>query len=132
MQCKVHIQSNQGMGLKVTLHHFLLATSIPPLQHPSFCCPSDIRQESISSTFLKPLFWFIVVSSVFYLFSFLDRFFTNFSHSYHVSSSLKCSDPLPGYLPLSLLFGGATHHGFHPKYPLKFHKNGHWMTCCPL
>ena len=23
------------------------------------------------------------------------------------------------------------HHSFHPKYPLKFHQNHHWMSCCP-
>ena len=37
----------------------------------------------------------------------------------------------PGSRPLSPCFGGATHCGFYPKYPLKFHQNDHWMTFHP-
>ena len=79
-------------------------------------------------------FWLIVVSSVFQLFSSLERFslipqcppsFIN-SHSMHHSIPVTpCSRPLP------LCFGDHMHHGFHPKYPLKFHQDDHWMTCHP-
>ena len=38
MQCKVHIQSNQAIALKVTLHHFLLIQDIMWVElYDKFC-----------------------------------------------------------------------------------------------
>ena len=37
----------------------------------------------------------------------------------------------PWFQALSPHFGGATCHGFHPEYPIKFCQNHCWMTCCP-
>ena len=72
-------------------------------------------------------FWFIVVFSVFHLFSSLDRF------------SPIPTKPTPFHQQLQAwiesmrvtCFGGTTCCGFHPKYPLKFHQDSHWMTCRP-
>ena len=82
------------------------------------------------------MFWFIVVSSIFQLFSFLDRFSqlpptpTKFHH--HLCTWIHSTLVTSGSQSLPPHFGGATHHGFHPKYPLKIYQTGHWMTCHPL
>ena len=71
-------------------------------------------------------FWFIVISSVFQLYSFLDRF------SLIPPTPTKLHHPLNAWIhstlinpdsrPLSPHFGGATHCGFNPKYPSSFIK----------
>ena len=81
------------------------------------------------------LFFYIVVSSVFQLLSSLDRFSplppmpTNFHQQ--LQAWIHSTPVTPGSRPLSPYFRGAMHHGFHPKYPLKFHVDDCWMTCCP-
>ena len=66
-------------------------------------------------------------------FSFLDRSSpipampTKFHH--HLQAWIHSMPVTPGSRPLLLCFGGTTHHRFHPKYPLKFCQNHHWMTC---
>ena len=81
---------------------------------------------------------FLVYCSLlcFQLFSFLYRFSpipptpTKFHH--HLNAWIQSTSDTPGSRPLSPSFGGATHCGFHAKYPLKLQQNEHWMTCCPL
>ena len=71
-------------------------------------------------------FWFVVVSSVFQLFSFLDRFSlipptpTKFHH--HLNEWIHSMLVTPGSRPLSPHFGGATHHGFYQNTPSRFFK----------
>ena len=82
------------------------------------------------------MFWFIVVSSIFQLFSFLDRFsqFPPTPPKFHrlLLAWIHSTKVTSGSQPLPPRFGGATHCGFHPKYHLKFCQTGHWMTCHPL
>ena len=61
--------------------------------------------------------------------------FTDSSTTHQVSSSFTSLDPsmpvTPGSQPLPPCFQGTTHHGFHPKYHIKFHQNHCWMICHP-
>ena len=81
------------------------------------------------------IFWIIVASSVFQLFSSLDRFSLIPTTPTEVHQELQpCIHAMPvtpGSRPLSPHFGGARHCGFHPNYPLKFCCDDHWMTCHP-
>ena len=115
------------------IDHVKFATSSSCLLQFSLGSPLDTRQVFYITPAL--LCWFIVVSSVLHLFSFLDRSSliptmpTKVHHHIqgwiHSMPVTPCSRPLPPHS------GGATHHGFHPKYPLKFCQNHHWMTCHP-
>ena len=73
------------------------------------------------------LFWFIVVSSGFHLFPFLDRSSpiptmpTKFHP--HLQAWIHSTPVSPSSRPLSFNFGGAMHHGFHPKHPFKLLKS---------
>ena len=81
------------------------------------------------------IFWFIDVSSVFQLFSFLNRSSSNppmptkFHH--HLQVWIYSMLLTTGSRPLLLHFGGATHHAFHPKYHLNFHQTNHWIPFHP-
>ena len=83
-------------------------------------------QKGLQVFYMTPAlcFWFIVVSSVFHLFSFLDRSSlistmpTKFNHC--LQAWIHSIPVTPGSLWL-----------LPKKYPLKFHQNHHWMTCCP-
>ena len=80
-------------------------------------------------------FSFIVVSSVFQLFSTLDRFSpiptTPIKFHHHLQAWIHSTLVTPDSRLLSPCFGRATHHWFHQKYPLKFHQIDCWMTCHP-
>ena len=117
------------LALAFTIVNMLLLcnlnfTSSTPLSWLSFG-----YQTGIQAFYITPVlnFWFIVVSSVFQLFSSLDRFSpitsmpTKFHH--HLQAWIHSMLVTPGSRSLCPCFGGTMHHGFHPKYPLKFHQN---------
>ena len=76
-------------------------------------------------------FWLIVVS-LFFNSSLFSTGFHQFPPFPHVSSSLECLDPLytghPRFLTPSSLLWRCYTLWIPPKYPLKFHQNGCWMT----
>ena len=78
-------------------------------------------------------YWYIVVSSVFQLFSFLDRSSliptmpTKFHH--HLQAWIHSTPVNPGSRPLPPHFEGTTNHGFHPQYPLSpYQDQGSFIT----
>ena len=101
----------------------LSSTSLTPLSWLSFRYQTGMQVFYITPALI---FWFIVVSSVIQVFSFLDRFSlipptpTKFHH--HLIAWIHSMPVTPGSRPLSTCFGGATHHGFDPKYPSSFIK----------
>ena len=121
------------LALAFTVVNLLLLCNINFTSSTSLTWLSYRYQTDMQVFYITPalLFWFIVVSSVFQLFFFLDRF----SPIPPTSSSLKCMDPLyTGHPRVQTPFpvlGCTANHGFLPKYPLKFHQNECWMTCCP-
>ena len=81
-------------------------------------------------------FWFIVCLLCISSLLFSGQVFTASSHSHHVSSSLKCLDPLytshPRFeTPFPSLWRCYTS-WIPPKVPLKVCQNEHCMTCHPL
>ena len=106
-------------------------TSVTPLSCVSFGYQTDMQIFYVTPALS---FWFIVVSSVIQLFPFLDMLSpippipTKFHH--HLNAWIHTMPVTPGST-LSPCLGGTTHHGFHPKWPLKCHQNDHWMTCHP-
>ena len=111
--------------------HVIFVVALQPQFHFFYTSPLLSRlsfeyQTGMQVFYVTPaiLFWYIVVSSVFQLFSFLDRSSltptmpTKFYH--HLQAWIHSTPVTPGSRPLSLYFGGATHCGFHPKYPSSF------------
>ena len=99
-------------------------------------CLSFRYQTGMRIFYVTPslIFWFIVVSSVFPLFSSLDRFSlipTTSKFDQQLQAWIHSTQVTPGSRPLSPWFGGTSCHRVHPKYPLKFCHNDHWMTCHP-
>ena len=111
-----------------------LAISISLLLHFSIGSPLDTRQGCKSSMSLQPYFSGLLLFLLFFN-SFLDRFSpipqmpTKVHH--HFQAWVHSMQATPASRPLSSHFGGPTHHGFHPKYPLKFCQDDNCMTCCP-
>ena len=83
-------------------------------------------QKGLQVFYMTPAlcFWFIVVSSVFHLFSFLDRsslISTMPTKFHHCLQAWIHSMPVTlGVQTASPCFGGTTHCCFHPKYPSTF------------
>ena len=136
-KCSSTIHLLAFLALAFTMVNLLLLCNIKFTSSTSLSWLSFRYQTGMQVFYITPAlcFWFIVVSSVFQLFSFLDRFslipptLTKVHH--HLNAWIHSPPVTPGSRPLPLTLE-ALHAMGSTQNTLKFHQIEHWMTCCSL